>query len=224
MSNLTAMSYCKDLFRRLRVSMRWVGAQYVLTMVLILLGLAWTRLPDRRVWQVALTLLVPLLLAISILELEAGTIRALANDDGKRVKLVFGAMTLLGVGGAVLGVLGGAGLVRRPDSRVGGLSELTGFSGFESNGLYLRAHSTLAYFCRMAAALDYHSGQDHSVCDGIGSVGLASAISQNYSAAAELAVVVGSGAGSADLRGAAGALLCRFAARYCRASDLGGCV
>jgi hypothetical protein len=44
---------------------------------------------------VALTLLVPLLLAISVLELEAGTMRALADDDGRRLKLVWGAMTLL---------------------------------------------------------------------------------------------------------------------------------
>ena len=45
----------------------WVGLQlqFGLTLVLILLGLAWTRLPDKHWWQVALTLLVPLLLAIS---------------------------------------------------------------------------------------------------------------------------------------------------------------
>ncbi|MGC1462074.1 MAG: hypothetical protein WA802_07735 [Terracidiphilus sp.] len=89
------MSYRNDLFRRLRVSLSWVAAQYVLTLVLILIGLAWTRLPDKHVWQVGLTLLVPLLMAISALELEAGTMRALADDDRRRVKLVFGAMALL---------------------------------------------------------------------------------------------------------------------------------
>ncbi len=89
------MSYLKNLVLRLRASLGWVAAQYVLSVVLALLVLAWTRLPDKHVWQVALTLLVPLLLAISALELEAGTMRALANDDGKRVKLVFGAMALL---------------------------------------------------------------------------------------------------------------------------------
>jgi hypothetical protein len=84
-----------DLFRRIRSSLGWVGAQFGLTLLLMLVGLAWTRLPDKHVWQVALTLLVPLLLAISVLELEAGTMRALADDDGKRVKLVLGACTLL---------------------------------------------------------------------------------------------------------------------------------
>ena len=63
----------------------------MLTLVLIVAGLAWTRLPDKHWWQVVLTLLVPLLLAISALELEAGTMRALADDDGRRVKLVWGA-------------------------------------------------------------------------------------------------------------------------------------
>jgi hypothetical protein len=84
-----------DLGRRIRLSAGWVGAQFVLTLLLIVIALAWTRLPDKHVWQVLLTLLVPLLLAISALELEAGTMRALADDDGRRVKLVFGAMTLL---------------------------------------------------------------------------------------------------------------------------------
>jgi hypothetical protein len=89
------MSYSKDLVRRLRSSLAWIVAQFGLTLVLILLGLAWTRLPDKHWWQVALTLIVPLLLGISLLELEAGTMRALADDDGRRVKLVWGATTLL---------------------------------------------------------------------------------------------------------------------------------
>jgi hypothetical protein len=63
--------------------------------LLILAGLAWTRLPDKHVWQVALTLIVPLLLAISALELEAATMRSFADDDGRRLKLVWGACTLL---------------------------------------------------------------------------------------------------------------------------------
>lgn len=89
------MSSIQDLVRRLRSSVGWIAAQYVLTLLLILLGVAWTRLPDKHVWQVALTLLVPLLLAISALELEAGTMRAFADDDGRRVKLVWGACALL---------------------------------------------------------------------------------------------------------------------------------
>ncbi len=89
------MNYCKDLLLRLRGSLLWVALQFGLTLLLILVGLAWTGLPDKHLWQVALTLLVPLLLAISVLELEAGTMRALADDDGRRLKLVWGAMTLL---------------------------------------------------------------------------------------------------------------------------------
>jgi hypothetical protein len=89
------VTYFSDLIHRLRSSLAWVTAQFWVTLLLILLGIAWTRLPDRRLWQVALTLIVPLLLAISALELEAGTMRSLADDDGKRVKLVFGAITLL---------------------------------------------------------------------------------------------------------------------------------
>jgi hypothetical protein len=89
------VSYFKELFRRLRGSKNWVVLQFCLTLLLFLAGLAWTRLPDKHWWQVVLTLLVPLLLAISALELEAGTMRSLSGDDGRRVKLVFGAMALL---------------------------------------------------------------------------------------------------------------------------------
>lgn len=84
-----------DLFRRLGRARIWVAGQFVLTLVLLLVGLAWTRIPDKHLWQVLLTLIVPILLAISFLELEAGTMRALADDDGRRVKLVWGAMALL---------------------------------------------------------------------------------------------------------------------------------
>jgi len=89
------MSYINDLFYRLRRSWIWVVLQFTLTLVLIVVGYGWTRIGEKNWWQVALTLLVPLFLAISLLELEAGTMRSLSNDDGRRVKLVWGAMALL---------------------------------------------------------------------------------------------------------------------------------
>lgn len=85
----------KSLFHRLSQARVWIALQFILTLLFILFGLAWTRLPDKHLWQVALSLLIPLLLAISALELQAGTIRKLADDDGHRVKLVWGAITLL---------------------------------------------------------------------------------------------------------------------------------
>lgn len=89
------MNYFKDLLVRLRQNRRWVAAQFIGTPLLILIGIAWTRLPEKHLWQVALSLIVPLIVAISALELTAGTMRSLANDDGKRIKLVWGAVTLL---------------------------------------------------------------------------------------------------------------------------------
>jgi hypothetical protein len=94
-SDSPAVNPLKDLLRRLRLGRAWVAAQYWATVLLVLLGLAWTRLPDKHLWQVALSLLVPVLLLISTLELEAATLRALADDDGRRVKLVLGACSLL---------------------------------------------------------------------------------------------------------------------------------
>ena len=89
------MSNFKSLFHRLAHARRWIVLQFVLTPALILAGIAWTRLSDKHLWQVALDLLLPLLLVISVLELEAATVRAFADDDGHRVKLVWGAVTLL---------------------------------------------------------------------------------------------------------------------------------
>lgn len=85
----------KSLFHRLSQARVWIVLQFALTLLLFFLGLAWTRLPDKHLWQVALSLLIPMLLAVSFLELQAGIIRKLAPDDGHRVRLVWGAVTLL---------------------------------------------------------------------------------------------------------------------------------
>ncbi len=89
------MTHAKSFFHRLSHARRWIVLQFVLTAALILAGIGWTRLPDKHLWQVALDLLVPLVLIICALELEAGTVRAFADNDDSRVKLVWGAVTLL---------------------------------------------------------------------------------------------------------------------------------
>ena len=89
------MSLFRDLFRRLRLSWRWILAQFVGAAFLVALALAWTRLPEKHVWQVIMTLLVPLLLLAAALVLQAGTMRRLADDEPRRVGLAWGAASLL---------------------------------------------------------------------------------------------------------------------------------
>ena len=89
------MSEFADMLKRLRRAWGWVVGQFGGVLLLLALGLAWTRLPDKHGWQVALTLIVPPLLVLSMLELQAATMRALAADDGRRVKMLWGALTLL---------------------------------------------------------------------------------------------------------------------------------
>jgi hypothetical protein len=89
------MSLLRELYARLVQSRRWVAIQFGLTLLLVLIGMAWTRIPEKHLWQVTLSLLLSLLLAISALELQTGTMRSFADDDGKRVKLVWGAFSLL---------------------------------------------------------------------------------------------------------------------------------
>jgi len=88
------MTMLSDLFHRLRRSWIWVAAQFLGNAIIILAGLAWTRVPEKHTWQVALSLLIPLLLAICLLELQAATVRALADDDGRRARLIWGALTM----------------------------------------------------------------------------------------------------------------------------------
>lgn len=89
------MKYLKDMLRRLGRAWGWIAAQLVGMLILILLALAWTRLPDKTGLEVALTLLTPLVLVAALMALQAGTMRhLLANDEG-RVRLVWGALTLL---------------------------------------------------------------------------------------------------------------------------------
>jgi hypothetical protein len=89
------MSSSRTFFHRLAQARLWIALQFLLTPVLIAAGLAWTRLPDKNLWQVALSLLIPLVLAISFLELQAGTIRKVSDDDGRRVKLGPAAATFV---------------------------------------------------------------------------------------------------------------------------------
>jgi hypothetical protein len=84
-----------DLFHRLRSSIAWVAAQFWATLLLILAGVAWTRLPDRYAWQVGLTLFVPIVLLAAALLLEAGTMRGLLHDEQRRVPLWLGTLTVL---------------------------------------------------------------------------------------------------------------------------------
>jgi hypothetical protein len=89
------MRKLKDLLMRLGRAWVWIAMQFGVTLVLMVAGAVWTRLPDKHWWQVGLTLLIPVMLIMSLLELEAGTMRKLADNDGRRVKLVWGAATLL---------------------------------------------------------------------------------------------------------------------------------
>jgi hypothetical protein len=89
------MSEVREMLKRLARAWGWVVGQFGGVMLLVMAGLAWTQLPDKHGWQVALTLVVPLLLVLSMLELQAATMRALAADDGRRVKMIWGALTLL---------------------------------------------------------------------------------------------------------------------------------
>jgi hypothetical protein len=88
------VNFLKDIVQRLRPSRIWIAAQFIGMPLLILIGLAWTRLPEKHAWQVALSLVLPLLLAAALLALQAVTMRSFV-DDAKRVKLHWGALTLL---------------------------------------------------------------------------------------------------------------------------------
>jgi hypothetical protein len=85
----------KEMFRRLGGAWGWVAAQFWATLLIVLVGVGWTRLPDRHVWQVGLTLLLPLVMLAAALVLEAGTMRSFIGQDERRVRFAWGALALL---------------------------------------------------------------------------------------------------------------------------------
>jgi hypothetical protein len=95
MSTLAAMSTMNDLLRRLRASPGWVAAQFWATLLIVLAGAAWTRVPEKHAWLVGLTLLLPLLMLAATILLEAGTMRSFLQNDKRRVPFAWGALTLL---------------------------------------------------------------------------------------------------------------------------------
>jgi hypothetical protein len=94
-SEIAATTSLNDLLRRLRSSVPWVAAQFWTMLLIILAGIAWTRLPDRHAWQVGLTLFLPLLLLAVLLLVQAQTMRKLLGREQARAPLAVGALMLL---------------------------------------------------------------------------------------------------------------------------------
>lgn len=91
-----------DWVSRLRRAWLWIVLEIVGVALLIGLGLAWTRIPEKNAWQVLLTLLVPVVVAAGFVVLQAGTfrgfLRPVAEVDPReraRVSLPGGAATLV---------------------------------------------------------------------------------------------------------------------------------
>jgi hypothetical protein len=80
----------------------WVALQFIGIALLIAAGLLWTRIPEKNAWQVALTLIVPALVAAGFLALQTGYLRSLLRSaepapESERPAVAFalGALTLL---------------------------------------------------------------------------------------------------------------------------------
>ena len=89
------MNDLKESLRRIWRSRGWVAAQFWATLLLILAGVAWTRLPDKHAWQVGLALLLPILMIAVLLVVQARTMRNLLSRVEGRTPLVIGTLMLL---------------------------------------------------------------------------------------------------------------------------------
>ncbi len=88
-----------DWLRRVRRAWLWIVLQFAGVALLIALGLLWTRISEKHVWQVLLTLLIPLIVAAGFVVLQAGTFRGFLRPAPpaatRRIALGWGAATLL---------------------------------------------------------------------------------------------------------------------------------
>jgi hypothetical protein len=89
------VNYLTETLRRVAQTKGWVAAQFWATLAVLLAGVVWTRVPEKHLWQVGLTILLPLLMLAAVLALEAGTMRGLVRQEERRVRFVWGALTLL---------------------------------------------------------------------------------------------------------------------------------
>jgi len=89
------VSYFKETLRRIGYAWGWTAAQFWATLLIVLAGVGWTRVPEKHVWQVGLTLLLPLVIVAATLTLEAGTMRRFFHQEERRARFAVGALTLL---------------------------------------------------------------------------------------------------------------------------------
>jgi hypothetical protein len=85
----------RDMAHNLRVARGWIIAQFLGFPLIALAGIGWTRLPDKYWWQVALSLVLPLLLLAAALALKAGFVRRMMRESEPRVSLFWSALSLL---------------------------------------------------------------------------------------------------------------------------------
>lgn len=88
--------------RRLQRARGWVALQFLCLALLLLAGLGWTRIPEKHLLEVLLSLSIPVLLSAGFLLLQAATLRSflrpLAQEQStapRQVRIAWGAATLL---------------------------------------------------------------------------------------------------------------------------------
>ena len=65
----------RDLFKRLHTARLWVLVHFFGLPLLLLIGIGWTRLGEKHLWQVTLSLLLPLLILAALFALQTATLR-----------------------------------------------------------------------------------------------------------------------------------------------------
>lgn len=104
--NLRFLTTTRDLFasaaHRLLRARLWAALQFAGLALLIAVGLAWTRIPEKNVFEVLLTLLIPVLVAAGFLALQAAFLRSLLcpaapapETSQPKASFALGALTLL---------------------------------------------------------------------------------------------------------------------------------
>lgn len=88
------MKNIQSAFRRLGNAWPWIIAQFAGILAFILIGLAWTRVPDKSAWDVFLTLALPIVLLIALLLIETATMRRLIDSEAGRTRLVWAMLFL----------------------------------------------------------------------------------------------------------------------------------
>jgi hypothetical protein len=84
-----------EIISRLRDSRRWICAEFGWILLLVFASFIVKRIPDELAWKLWVSVPLLVLLLIAGMVVQAGTMRSLLNGSAKRIRMIWGTLSML---------------------------------------------------------------------------------------------------------------------------------